>query len=685
MEVARQKYNTVPLSRTVRKYSQAGVNRKRKLDATPAASAAGAAGAASRLHDFVTKLNKRKKVNPQEALVRHQQLTRAAARKQQMLASGGAAAAAAASAATAPDAPASTDVSRLARAIQRRPDVNDMTPHTVEEYILETAERGAQRVYHTRLTIFQRLANEEYLGELYVERDYRESENKGSTCRFTLGTRPHALRYINQFTEIFTEEGRKSVKITHRVPNQQPRVTYTPGMRERMNEREQQQQQQRAAAAAAAAQQAAAQQAAVLAAAAQRGSPAAGAVPTTGVQQQQPPPTPPVVAAALAAAQQQQQQAQQQAQPQQTVLQKKIVVSTAIAGTVTTAPILQQQLSAPPNGPVAASPAATAAAAAHLPQHPLPLRATSVPVAAATAAATSAAAAPQTQQQPQPPPPNVLQGQLAIQTNAATPLLPVTPLAPAALQQTSPAAAVTPVSVISASATPSPLQQRTPTTNPPTPQPSNSAGAAAGGGEGAGDQQEKAISAIMQSLMQDSAKFDPDANKPGQQQSQQQQQPLASPIGAGAPLVQQSPLLTPAQLPTRPVPQASLGGAVKTQTQQQQLPQQQQQAANAKLSLSRVSLQNLLTAQATGQQVQQQQQPQVAIVATSSGLTTCAITSTSMAKVSVNAAMPQLAAQLSRPVTLPPPSYSQAVASQAQQSQAKQVGSTFVLPTKVQI
>ena len=56
------------------------------------------------------------------------------------------------------------------------------------------------------------------------------------TSRFVLGTRPHALRYINQFTEIFTEEGRKSVKITHRVPNHEPRITYTPGLvRERMN------------------------------------------------------------------------------------------------------------------------------------------------------------------------------------------------------------------------------------------------------------------------------------------------------------------------------------------------------------------------------------------------------------------------------------------------------------------
>ena len=85
--------------------------------------------------------------------------------------------------------------------------------------------------------VFQRLANDEYLGELYVERDFNEKDKKGSTCRFVLGTRPHALRYINQFTEIFTEEGRKPVKITHLVPNQKPRITLTPGMRERMNER----------------------------------------------------------------------------------------------------------------------------------------------------------------------------------------------------------------------------------------------------------------------------------------------------------------------------------------------------------------------------------------------------------------------------------------------------------------
>ena len=47
-------------------------------------------------------------------------------------------------------------------------------------------------------------------------------------------------RYIQQFTEIFTEEGRKSVKITHKVQGHMPRVMYTQSMREkeRLKEKE---------------------------------------------------------------------------------------------------------------------------------------------------------------------------------------------------------------------------------------------------------------------------------------------------------------------------------------------------------------------------------------------------------------------------------------------------------------
>jgi hypothetical protein len=223
--VRRQKFATPSMRRHAKRFSQVGINRKRKLDEASAPPEL-------KLYDFVQNLNRvQQRPNPQEMLQKHQAVMRNSLRSIVQTASVNGI----------EQQPATTvvhtDVAKHAKAIVKRPEVTDMTPHVVEEYILETAERGAARIYHTKLTIYQRLANDEYLGELYVERDFREKDKKGSTCRFVLGTRPHALRYINQFTEIFTEEGRKPVKITHLVPNQKPRITFTPGMRERMNER----------------------------------------------------------------------------------------------------------------------------------------------------------------------------------------------------------------------------------------------------------------------------------------------------------------------------------------------------------------------------------------------------------------------------------------------------------------
>ncbi|XP_014295065.2 uncharacterized protein LOC103574661 [Microplitis demolitor] len=121
------------------------------------------------------------------------------------------------------------DVLTYAKAYERPRETKDCLPQLIEEYILET-ERGQGRVYHIKLSILQRPSNSEYLGELYVDRDYREGERNGSACRFTLGTRVQANHYMQQFTEIFTEEGRKNVRIKHVVPGQPARVTCTPGM-----------------------------------------------------------------------------------------------------------------------------------------------------------------------------------------------------------------------------------------------------------------------------------------------------------------------------------------------------------------------------------------------------------------------------------------------------------------------
>ncbi|XP_035431897.1 transcription factor SPT20 homolog isoform X5 [Spodoptera frugiperda] len=124
---------------------------------------------------------------------------------------------------------------RLARAYERPRPTPDCYPQLVEEYILETEKtspHASAGFFHIKLSILQRAADQEFLGELYVDRDHVEGETNGAACRFSLGSRLQANKYIQQFTEIFTEEGRKSVRIRHVVPGQMPRVSFTGGMRE---------------------------------------------------------------------------------------------------------------------------------------------------------------------------------------------------------------------------------------------------------------------------------------------------------------------------------------------------------------------------------------------------------------------------------------------------------------------
>ncbi|KAJ8942575.1 hypothetical protein NQ318_010383 [Aromia moschata] len=102
---------------------------------------------------------------------------------------------------------------------KRPKETSDCLPQLIEEYILETdmpsRERGKPRIYHIKLSILQRPSNSEYLGELYLDRDHKKNEQNGVACRFSLGSRANANRYVHQFTEIFTESGRKSVRIRY--------------------------------------------------------------------------------------------------------------------------------------------------------------------------------------------------------------------------------------------------------------------------------------------------------------------------------------------------------------------------------------------------------------------------------------------------------------------------------------
>lgn len=125
--------------------------------------------------------------------------------------------------------PDEINVEKFAKVYERPRETKDCQPQLIEQYILET-DRGEKQIYHIQLSLYQRPSNYEFLGELYVDKNHREGERNGEACQFSLGSRAHANRYIQQFTEIFTEEGRKSVKITHNVPGQPPRISCTAKM-----------------------------------------------------------------------------------------------------------------------------------------------------------------------------------------------------------------------------------------------------------------------------------------------------------------------------------------------------------------------------------------------------------------------------------------------------------------------
>ncbi|XP_047124249.1 transcription factor SPT20 homolog isoform X2 [Hydra vulgaris] len=126
--------------------------------------------------------------------------------------------------------PSKIDVNSYAKVHEQPKYTTDYTPEKIQEIILE-GEKTNNRSYFCRVTIQRRGSTGEYIGDLYLEEDYLsakdESHKDGRSCRFSLGNRQTAQRYLQQFQELYTEEGRKSVKISTFVANQgnQQKVT----------------------------------------------------------------------------------------------------------------------------------------------------------------------------------------------------------------------------------------------------------------------------------------------------------------------------------------------------------------------------------------------------------------------------------------------------------------------------
>lgn len=180
------------ISRMAKKHSQVAINRRKKLEqcATPPYL---------RAHDFITQY--RKRVPASTPLPTMPSKADFWAQKR----------------ATMP-VPQEIEVEKLARVKEPPKPTLDNTPLVVQEFVLETEPNTGKL---TRVTILQRPTDEQFFGRLYVD---REGNNKGTSCEFNLGSQANVTRYLDQFREIFTEEGRKAVKITHFVPGKPPVV-----------------------------------------------------------------------------------------------------------------------------------------------------------------------------------------------------------------------------------------------------------------------------------------------------------------------------------------------------------------------------------------------------------------------------------------------------------------------------
>ncbi|KAG5666480.1 hypothetical protein PVAND_014507 [Polypedilum vanderplanki] len=91
----------------------------------------------------------------------------------------------------------------------------DWQARNTERLTFETDRDNCQ--YRVRVELFERATTCEVSGQLTLERQKGGNSNKinGRTCPFKLASPLAARRYVKEFMGIFTEEGRKFVKITH--------------------------------------------------------------------------------------------------------------------------------------------------------------------------------------------------------------------------------------------------------------------------------------------------------------------------------------------------------------------------------------------------------------------------------------------------------------------------------------
>ncbi|XP_070196914.1 transcription factor SPT20 homolog isoform X2 [Littorina saxatilis] len=196
----RQKmFNEPSIKRSMKRYSQVALNRKRKL-------AQGPAPKELRLLDFLHK--KRDKTKTPAKTMKSVDTWR---ERSVNLA-----------------APQDFEMPEHLFKVPERPHSPNENLIVVEEHRLERDPNQEHRMLAVISVYRQRLADG-FVGRLYLDHDYSgdDSTQQGCACLFPLGIRQNVDRYLDQFRDLFTEEGRRLVKITTSKPGQAEQVMYT--------------------------------------------------------------------------------------------------------------------------------------------------------------------------------------------------------------------------------------------------------------------------------------------------------------------------------------------------------------------------------------------------------------------------------------------------------------------------
>lgn len=114
----------------------------------------------------------------------------------------------------------------------RQENTRDCSPNLIKEYIFETMRKDLT-VYDLKLSIYHRVTMEEYLGRIWLnESSYSEESAHGIMLApfFKIGTITGVSSYVNQLTEIISEEGRRPIKVTCIKRGEEPVIKIIGGM-----------------------------------------------------------------------------------------------------------------------------------------------------------------------------------------------------------------------------------------------------------------------------------------------------------------------------------------------------------------------------------------------------------------------------------------------------------------------